>query len=152
MLTELLAGLEGSGLAASVRGSTWLYPFINAAHILGIAVLFGAIVPFDLRLMGVWRAIPLDVLARVLVPVSAIGLGFAMSAGFLLFSVKAVAYAGSELFRLKMVLLALGIANALAYQRFEGRFASRPVQIAIGAASLTTWMGVIVLGRLVGYF
>ena len=40
----------------------WTYGVVNLAHILGIAMLFGAIVVLDLRLLGVWRAVPLAAL------------------------------------------------------------------------------------------
>ena len=58
MLMEILAGLEGSALAAGLRGSKWVYPLVNAGHIAGIALLFGAIAGFDLRLMGAWPRVP----------------------------------------------------------------------------------------------
>ncbi len=64
MLMEILAGLEGSALAAGLRGSKWVYPLVNAGHIAGIALLFGAIAGFDLRLMGAWPRVPLETLAK----------------------------------------------------------------------------------------
>ncbi|MGH6930129.1 MAG: hypothetical protein ACREEV_17565, partial [Dongiaceae bacterium] len=85
MFAEALAGLEGSALATALRGSTWVYPLVNAGHIAGIALLFGAIASFDLRLMGAWRLVPLDGLSRVLVPLAATGLVIAAVAGSLLF-------------------------------------------------------------------
>ena len=162
MLADALTGLEASALAATLRGSTWLYPLVNAGHIVGIALLFGAIAPLDLRLIGVWSKIPLDDLFRVLIPVAVVGLGLAACAGGLLFISKATAYAASALFQAKMLMLALGIVNALAYQLLRRRQRragsgdagrnSVPLQRLMGAASIVTWLSVIVLGRLVGYF
>jgi hypothetical protein len=162
VLADALAALEGSALAATLRGSTWLYPFVNAGHIVGIALLFGAIAPLDLRLIGAWSRISLDVFFRILVPVAVAGLGLAACAGGLLFISKATAYAASALFQTKMLMLALGIANALAYRllrRRRGRAGSGrvelesiPLQRLMGALSIATWLSVIVLGRLVGYF
>lgn len=162
MFAETLAGLEASALAGSLRGSTWLYPLVNAGHIVGIALLFGAIAALDLRLIGAWNRIPLEDLFRVLVPVAVAGLGIAACAGALLFISKASAYAASGLFQAKMLMLALGIANAMTYQLLRRRQRSDgsgragsgvvPFQRLIGAASIATWLSVIVLGRLVGYF
>jgi len=158
VFAEALAGIEGSVLAATLRGSTWLYPLVNAGHIAGIALLFGAIAAFDLRLMGAWRPIPLDGLARVLVPVAATGLALAAIAGSLLFIAKARDYAASSLFQTKMLMLSVGIANALAYHALSQRRrrAGAPPPAAVqrlqGAVSLMVWLSVIVLGRLVGYF
>jgi hypothetical protein len=162
VLAEALAGLEGSALAAALRGSTWLYPLVNAGHIVGIALLFGAIAPLDLRLMGVWSGVPLSVLSRVLVPVAAIGLSLAAVAGSLLFITKASEYVASAFFQAKMLMLALGLANVAAFHALrrprEGRgsdpapLSSVALQRLHGATSLTLWLCVIVLGRLIGYF
>lgn len=159
MLAETLAALEGSWLAANLRGSTWLYPLINAGHIAGIALLFGAIASFDLRLMGAWRLVPLDALRRVLVPVATTGLGLAATAGSLLFIAKATEYAASPFFQVKMLMLCLGLGNVLAYHILSRRRGSRepsptsvPLQRLLGATSFTIWLSVLVLGRLVGYF
>jgi hypothetical protein len=162
VLTEALASLEGSALAASLRGSTWLYPLVNAGHIVGIALLFGAIAPLDLRLMGAWSGIPLGLLSRVLVPVAAMGLALAALAGGLLFMTKASEYVTSGFFQAKMLVLAVGVANALTFhvlRRPRARHRPDPeplpsvaLQRLHGATSLTLWLSVIVLGRLIGYF
>jgi hypothetical protein len=161
VLAEALAGLEGLALAATLRGSTWLYPLVNAGHIVGIALLFGAIAPLDLRLMGVWSGVPLSALLRVLVPVAGIGLSLAAVAGSLLFITKAGEYVGSAFFQAKMVMLALALGNVAAFhalRRRKGRgsdpapLPSVALQRLQGATSLTLWLCVIVLGRLIGYF
>lgn len=161
MFADALAGLEGSALATALRGSTWVYPLVNAGHIAGIALLFGAIASFDLRLMGAWRPIPLDSLSRVLVPVAATGLVIAAVAGSLLFITKAREYAASSLFQAKMLMLSAGVINALAYHTLSRRRRPRelgrgpppvPLQRLHGAVSFTAWLTVIVLGRLIGYF
>ena len=52
-------------------GASWLqqsataYLFVNAAHILGVAVLLGAILPLDLRLLGLFRQFPIEVLRAI---------------------------------------------------------------------------------------
>ena len=162
MFMEFLAGLEGSALAAGLRGSKWIYPLVNAGHIAGIALLFGAIAGFDIRLMGAWRRVPLELLAKVLVPVAGTGLCLAASFGSLLFIVKATEYAASSLFQAKMVMLAIGLANLLAYRLLARRLAwsdgggaglaTAMLQRSCGAVSLAVWLSVLVLGRLVGYF
>jgi uncharacterized membrane protein len=155
---DLLAGIEGSVLATALRGSTWVYPLVNAGHVIGIALLFGAIVPVDLRLIGAWRDVPLAVFLRVLVPVAAVGLVLAAVFGLLLFAANARDYAASGFFQAKMAMLALGVANALAFHALRRRHAPDdpdrdiPLQRSVGVASLAVWLAVIVLGRLIGYF
>lgn len=154
MLTDILAALHASTLAAALRGSTWLYPLVNAGHIVGIALLFGAIASLDLRLMGVWRETPLPALSRILAPVAAAGFALAATAGTLLFITKAPSYAASMLFQAKMLLILAAIANIGAYYALRRRAEPMPapLQRLFGAVSVSTWLAVIVLGRLVGYF
>jgi hypothetical protein len=127
---------------------------VNALHIVGIALLFGAIVALDLRLMG-WRrsAGPTDAIFRLLQPVAVAGLLIAIPAGLLLFATDARSYAGSSLFQAKLVLISLAIGNAL-WLRAAARRGPMPHSRAAfaGAASILLWLGAIILGRLIGYF
>lgn len=150
-MSGLFAGLEQWPLAAALRGSVWLYPLVNAAHIAGIALLFGAIVPLDLRLAGLWPAVPLSHLRRVLLPVAVCGLLLAVAAGALLFIVKAGDYAASPWFQAKIAVVALALVNA-AVLEFGARKANALRSRLAGVASLGLWLAAIVLGRLVGYF
>ena len=159
---EFLAGLEGSALAAGLRSSKWIYPLVNAGHIAGIGLLFGSITAFDLRLMGAWHRVPLDGLAAVLVPVAGAGLMVAAVCGALLFIVKATQYAASPLFQAKMTMLVIGLTTVVVYHFISrrlgwtsaGAMLVRPVllQRLFGAISLSVWLSVLLLGRLVGYF
>ena len=87
-VADWLQALQGSDVAGALRNSRWAYPIVNTGHIVGIALLFGAIVPLDLRLLGLWRTAPLDALARTAVPVAVFGFGLAAACGALLFSVR----------------------------------------------------------------
>ena len=144
-----LAAVEEAAPIAALRESVLVYPLVNAAHIVGIALLFGAIVALDLRLIG-WRreSGTVEGLERLLVPVAVAGLAIAIPAGLLLFATDARSYAGSSLFQAKMVLVALATANALWFRASSRR--RRPALAAI--ASVLLWLGAIVLGRLIGYF
>ncbi|HYD98474.1 MAG TPA: hypothetical protein VEH84_03750, partial [Alphaproteobacteria bacterium] len=93
-----LTAIQLSAPAAALRGGIWLYPLVETAHILGFAALFGGILGFDLRLIGFGRALPLDRMARLLLPVAAGGLAVALTTGALLFSVEATAYARNPAF------------------------------------------------------
>ena len=153
-LDRALEAIEQAGPIAALRGSYLAYPLVNALHILGIGLLFGAIVALDLRLIG-WRraAGSADAVASLLLPVAITGLLVAIPAGLLLFATDARAYAASPLFQAKMLVVALAIANALWLRASERRRPSTDQRAAIAAAaSILLWLGAIVLGRLVGYF
>ncbi|MEJ8571724.1 DUF2214 domain-containing protein [Microbaculum marinum] len=154
-MIEALAGLESLPLAAALKRSVWLYPFVNTAHIVGIALLFGAIVPFDLRLLGVWPRTNVATLARVLLPTAVAGLLLAAAAGAMLFITRAGDYLASTYFLAKMGVLALVLAVAaiatLLLRRAPPGAVPGPVRLC-AALSIGLWLVVITLGRLVGYF
>lgn len=153
-LEAALAAIEQVPAIETLRNSTYVYPLVNSLHVIGIALLFGGIVPLDLRLAG-WRrdAGPIDPLARLLLPVAIFGLVLAAATGLLLFATDARAYAASWLFRAKLILIAAALLNALALRRIDWRSEARGTrQIAwAGVASLLLWLGVIIVGRLIGY-
>ncbi|QRM54622.1 DUF6644 family protein [Sinorhizobium sp. BG8] len=154
---DVLAWLSASPLAAALRASGTLYLFVNAAHILSIGLLVGAILPLDLKMIGLIRSAPLEVVGPFLSRVAATGLALAIVTGLCLFSVKPAEYAANPAFLVKLSLLAFGIANALA-TRLNGRWRQA---IASGYASarlrvqaflsLVVWIGTVVAGRWIGF-
>ena len=85
MFADALAAVENLPAIVALRESYLVYPLVNTLHIVGIALLFGAIVPLDLRLAG-WRrdAAAVDGLSRLLLPVAIFGFLLAAGAGLLL--------------------------------------------------------------------
>src|SRR3981189_3568785 len=51
-LLPFFAWCESSALGGTIRSSSWLFPVIEAVHLLGLAVIGGAILVVDLRLFG----------------------------------------------------------------------------------------------------
>ena len=153
-LDRLLGAVEEAGPVVALRESYLAYPLVNTIHIIGIALLFGAIVALDLRLIG-WRRLagPVDEFARLLLPVAVGGLIIAIPAGLLLFATDARAYAASPLFQAKIAFVGLAIGNAVWLRWREARGPIRGRRIALAAAaSILLWLGAIIFGRLVGYF
>ena len=153
---EQLQALHASSFAAALRDPT-LYPFVNAGHILSLAVLVGSIATLDLRVLGSFRAVPLAHLGPVLSRMAAIGLGFTLVTGFLLFSVRPAAYAQNPAFLAKLVLMALGILNAavvhrLSYWRTATRGGEVHPSLKVSAGlSLTIWISAVICGRWIAF-
>ncbi len=161
MIGEWLSVLEASELSTALRHSVWAYPLVNAGHLLGVTLLVGGILPLDLRLIGVWRRLPVSPLWQVLTRTASLGLILAVGFGALLFITRATAYVQSPLFIIKMVAVAAGVANALALHwmvsagpwRVSEESDWLPPGIRImGGLSLAVWLTALILGRLVGYF
>jgi hypothetical protein len=161
MIEQWAAALEATELAAALRNSVWSYPLVNAAHILGVALLVGSIVPLDLRVLGAWRFVPLAPLWQILTRTAGVGLSLAIIFGTLLFITRATEYVASNLFIAKMLVVATGTANVLTLRILPSPQASviasppakplPPLRLAAGI-SLATWLTALTLGRLVGYF
>lgn len=160
MLETFFVSLEASYPAAMLRGSLWIYPAVNTGHIVGIALLFGGIVPLDLRLLGLWPRVPLVPLLQVLMKTAVVGIWLAVICGGLLFITRASSYAGSEIFVFKMMVVAAGLLNGLILRVVlspqnpplwvaESRIPA-PVRLA-ACFSLGAWGAALILGRLIGY-
>jgi hypothetical protein len=157
MLDAWLLDLEASPLAAALRASFYVYPLVNAAHVFGIALLVGSILPVDLRLLGLFRRVPLSGFVPVMTAFSAVGLAIAMVSGVLLFTVQALDYVYNPAFLTKIALVAIGLVNAVAL-RFTGAWRAARAGNGIGAGlraaallSLVIWPAALLSGRWIGY-
>lgn len=153
-MEEALAAIQQSALSQAIRFSQWRYAAVNTAHIMGIALLVGAILPMDLRLLGAWPRMARAELARVLLPVAAFGLALAATAGIGLFVVRAKEYGVHPFFQVKIPLVLTGATAALIAHARAGLWLERmtPGQARLhGALSLFCWIGALVLGRLIAY-
>lgn len=160
LLTSLLKLLQGSALGEAVRSVEYLYPILEASHILAIALLVGPAFTFDLRLLGVGhRVLPVTTAARNLLPISRAGFAIAVLTGLALLSAQATVVAGTGAAPWKFGLLGLACLNVLVfhcgiYRRVHEwtNAAVTPVAARTGAGvSLIVWTGVIFAGRLLAY-
>ena len=160
LLNSLLSLLQSSALGGAVRNSEFLYPALEATHILGIALLVGPAFTFDLRLLRVGlRGVSVVTAARNLLPVSHMGFAIAAITGVALLSAQATTVAGTGAAPWKFGLLILACLNVLVfhygiYRRVNAWVdaADTPLAARVGASvSLIAWTGVIFAGRLLAY-
>jgi len=134
-----------------LKGSLWAYPALEAVHIAGIALLFGALVVLELRLLGLGRAIDVLPLARLALPVSLFGFGVAACSGLMLFAADAFDLLINPAFRLKMLVLVLAATNAALFHAtggLRGVGIMAKLQLTV---SLLLWLTVIACGRMIAY-
>jgi hypothetical protein len=155
---ETLAGwLSAWPGAELLRADATLYLLVNAAHILGIALLVGAIVPLDLALLGGLRQPALAVLAPFASRVAAAGLALAALTGATLLSVRPAEYLANPAFLAKSALLALALANIALQHAGPGWRrvrAGEPPSAGVRAVALLSavlWPSVLVAGRWIGF-
>ena len=159
---ELLAWLEGSTLGHAMRGAgVWTYGLVNLIHILGVSTLFGSLLLLDLRLLGLWRRVPLASIATAAVPVSRAGFAVAAASGVCLIVTNATEYAGNPFLLFKFPAIAVGLLNVMVLEtlpEWRARSARAPVspesrRLAImGGISLLCWSVAIASGRMIGYW
>ncbi|NIW25124.1 MAG: hypothetical protein GWN29_11455 [Gammaproteobacteria bacterium] len=161
-MVELLTWLEGSALGEAMRGmGVWTYGVLNLFHVIGIATLFGSIVVLDLRLLGLWRAVPLRMMATPTLPLATAGLTVAILSGVCMLATNAIDYIDNPFLLIKFPAIGLALINAAALSRvpaWRERHTREPSvvehrQLAIaGGTSLVCWLAAISAGRMLGYW
>jgi hypothetical protein len=154
-----LVWLETTALAGAMREWLWLYPIVEIVHIVGIVLLAGAAMMFDLRLLGVSRGLSVRGLARHLLPWARAGLGVVAASGALMFMAHATEFAATPVFLLKLGLIGAACLNAAVFHRAPFRSVARwetdapapPAARAAAVLSLGLWTAVIACGRLLAY-
>ena len=159
-----LVALEASGLGQAMRQWLWLYPAVEIVHIVGIGLLFGSIVVFDLRLLGFSRDISVKRLASHVLPWSAGSFLLIVPSGLLMFTAHASEFIASGVFAVKMLLILAAGVNAGLFHTITFRTADvwdseemrklppPPSARLAGGLSLLIWVSVIACGRLLAYF
>lgn len=145
---------------ASEIGATWWFPFMESLHVLSLAIMLGAIVMLDLRVLG-WAALryPISSLNRELVPWSAGAFFIANITGLAMFITRASHHVENPAFQIKMLLLLLAAVNIGFFHFRVLRSVSAwdthsPAPLAAKAAaasSLLLWIGVTLAGRWIGH-
>lgn len=150
--------IEESGLSTWIRDSPSIlaYWFILSCHAVGMALLVGASVVIDLRLLGVARDLPLAPL-KELYRIIWIGFWIQVVSGALLL----VAYPTKALtnpdFYIKLTLIGLSVAvmRMIRNRVFSDSGLSDSAMMmkgkALAAWSLVLWAGAVTAGRLLAY-
>jgi hypothetical protein len=127
---------------------------VRMIHILSMATFFGGIAALDVRLMGWWSTVSLRTFADHMIPWLYFTFSVATVTGFALFFFDPVHVGSQAYFTLKLVLIALGVVNAVLFRRSgylvaleaDAKASMHPTSYArlISAVSLVLWTGVIV--------
>lgn len=152
-LYPIFDSIELSPLGTAIRDSLWLFPAIEAVHLLALATLGGAALMLDLRLLGVGlRTLSPATVERNIRPWLWGALGVLVLTGMLLAISEAVKLYGKPAFWLKMSTLAavllftVLVRNPLARRDVSGAGAA-----LIGLISISLWLVVAAAGRWIGF-
>ena len=153
-LFHVFESLEAMPLAQGIRESVWLFPAIEAVHLLALAALGGAILIVDLRLMGTGltaqspQSVERDArpwFLGALLVMLATGIPIALSEASKLYDKQA--------FWVKMSALALALIFSLSIRtRLVDRVqAGSPQAWGLALVSLSLWLTVGLAGRWIGF-
>ena len=159
---DFLPWMESSALGQMMReaGPT-AYAYVNLFHVLGVGSLFGSILVLDLRLIGLWRRLPLAPLASATIPVATTGVALALMTGVLLLATNATEYTGNPYLLVKFPAIAIGLVNVFVLSRTtawrvrgERDLSARETgQLRVlGGISLLSWLTAVSAGRLIAYW
>jgi hypothetical protein len=149
---------EQTGLAVAMQQSLWLFPVIEAVHLLGLSLLGGAVLLLNLRLLGLGvRAQPVVQVWRDVRPWIAAGVMVMVITGVPLFLSEAVRCFYNPPFWIKMGALALAVTFTVTVQRRVVEAATDPVRRSwrmrlVGVVSLVLWTTVGAMGRGIGFY
>ncbi len=139
-----------------MRSSPWLFPVIATIHLLGLAVLGGAVLIVDLRLLGLGLSRqPPAQLARDVEPLLRGSILVLLATGLLLFMCFATKYYYLTAFWVKLASLFLAVVFTftIRHRVITGgetkmrAIWSRPTALV----SVSLWTSVVLTGRLIGF-
>jgi len=156
MLLPYFEAFEAGPIGDAIRSSTWLFPFIEAFHLVGLAVIGGAVLLVDFRLLGLGlKRQPVSELARDAQPYLIGGLLFMIASGIPQFLAESIKCYYSFAFWTKMTALALAILFTFTVRRRVAMAEHTRVDAfrmrVVGAVSILLWATVGWGGRWIGF-
>jgi hypothetical protein len=152
-LYPLFEQLEATAIGTAIRESLWLFPVVEAVHLLALALLGGSILLLDLSILGVaLRAPSVAVIEKSTRPWLLLALTVLIVTGIALGLSEALKLLDRGAFWLKMgalvaaLLFTFAIKNPLVQRRPDAGFLKLFALVSIGL-----WLTVAIAGRWIGF-
>jgi hypothetical protein len=162
MLERLAETLTIPAVQAFVNDRAWVWPVFEMIHYTGMSLVVGLIGALDLRILGLFKSIPIGAL-RPLVPLAVIGFVANLVTGFFFVcgtGSGAGFYVLNLSFQLKVLALLVAAINLVIFRLtgLEEAVYGTPANAdapkgakTIAVVSIVTWVLVIIFGRLLMY-
>ena len=151
----LFEWFEMTGPGVIVRESVWMFPVLEAVHLLGLCLLGGAVLVVDLRILGLALARrPVSELASEMRPWLSGAIALLLVTGVLLFLSEAVKCFYNQAFWVKMIALPAALLFTFAVrERVAARleFETAMTARSIALTSMALWFTVAAAGRWIGF-
>lgn len=155
MLLPFFQWCEASFIGQAIRQSLWLFPVIEATHLLALAALGGSMLIVDLRLLGLGLRQPVREIARDASRWFYTSLAVLILTGTGLFLSEAIKCYYNPSFWVKMTALPLAILFTIVVKRpvtrrddFE---IGRGTATLVALTSMALWLVTAAAGRWIGF-
>jgi hypothetical protein len=155
-MLDFFEALQYSPLLTAMRGVPWFFPVIASIHLIGLALLGGAVLMMDLRLLGLGlRQQPVASVTRDAERWLLVSLTVLLPTGILQFMCfAATKYYYLTAFWVKLTALSLALTFTFTVHRkvalSEEQQRSPASRKLVSVVSLFLWTSVAVAGRLIG--
>ena len=157
-MAEFAAWVESTNISKTLFGMSWLWPLCESLHFIGLCMLIGGAGLLDLRLMGLFRGLPIRHV-KAMMPWAIAGFVINAITGALFLTMQPHLYLTSGVWWSKVAFIVFAGANALF---FETRLAVPALAMdpdadtssamkLVGAFSLFSWFAVLYCGRMLPY-
>jgi hypothetical protein len=152
-LLEFFEWCEATAVGSAIRNSSWLFPVIESVHLLALAMIGGALLVVDLRLLGFGlRDQPVARLAREAQPWLVGSLLVMISTGVPLFLSESIKCYYNQAFWVKMTTLPVAILFTFTVRRKMALAeVGRRWHTLVGLVSIALWFCVAAAGRWIGF-
>jgi hypothetical protein len=153
-LCEVFAWIEHTPVAEVMRNSRVLFPLVESAHLVGLALFAGPLFLINLGLLGLaMRRQPVAQFAAALLPWTRCGIALLLVTGPLMFAAQALKWHDNPVFWFKMGLLAVAVAfQWSAHRKIMSENALRPLPAKlIGSVSLLLWISTALSAKIMEF-
>ncbi len=145
---------EATWVGDTIRNSQWLFPVIEAVHLLGLCVLGGAVLVLDLRMLGVGLRQPIDEVARDARPWLISAIVVMLLTGTALFLSESIKCYYNTSFWVKITTLPVALLYTFTVRRRvaqAGDLDATARTRIVALVSLALWFTVAAAGRWIGF-
>ncbi len=136
---------------AALPSHPWAWPVLEIVHTLGIALLLGNLVLFELRVFGGAPQLPVLPLARIALTTAVAGFLLAAASGLLMFAGQPGELLANRAFTLKMLLIFAAGCNAAWFHARGSLARCDTAARALLVLSTLLWLAVLACGRWIAY-
>ena len=153
-MEDVLAGLQASGFAYTMRSSIFLYPVANVVHVLAALVFFATVAAMDVRVLTAQSADVARTFIRQVRPWAIVAFLAQVASGVMLLAPEATHIFHNPVFRLKLIAMLIGLLNVILLEVLMRRDGGAISAFMRGTAvvSIGAWLTTSALGRLIAYF